>query len=592
MMHYSNQSDFEIKYIDSNGNTQPLSVLFQEYKSFDKIEKIISQIGGFNSPLLFTKACGYFIPSLWKIVSNPLKEDNQNKYKIMRNWFATQGFTDILYIHYQEQHYIKIDANQLTEIPTSCRRSYYVKNPDLNIQTTGKKYQKDLGSLFIPATRKITDLGANKRYSYTEEGKTRKRVTAQKIIKEKIKNQFLNKFKNMKKGQILYIPLYDEDLVSTYLRLAFYEDRARLTNPVPGGVDLDALFSQHHERWLAVRNPFKPRDEFTFLVMFCHQDRVLKKTIKNLLLRETDYKNCTAADINHQRRSAELSTAKILVGRPKWSYYAAIESGAFQGWLDRGHALPQSLDELMVERGNGPLNYFLNGLIGDRSFRHAMNEENIPMSTAGSRIPVIYTGSFTQFPKNKPGISTIFMPDAATNQISGLGSTEFWLYKHINNKWHINHIIDLLKQQNSGEQPYSTFQVNVYTKSLLGSIKTLKAKNFKKIERLMNNCHADGIIVIVVPGHLTARYPRFGEIFNAARLLYAKKYKCGILVPHPKQILNDIIEKVKKYQPFDVVWTNLKENIVEMIKLFNFKANNEYQFVLEAFWNYAKKIQI
>ena len=102
--------------------------------------------------------------------------------------------------------------------------------------------------------------------------------------------------------------------------------------------------------------------------------------------------------------------------------------------------------------------------------------------------------------------------------------------------------------------------------------------------------NVDGIIVVSVPKQLVHNYPRFAEIFNAARILYNKEYKQGKAVPHTQQIINDIVKKIMGFQSFKDDLTDLICEIKKVLRMFNFSSVNRNRFVLEVFWNYTDEL--
>jgi hypothetical protein len=549
-----------------------------------------------DTGLFYYKGTFYYIPDLWRMVSSSLKSGSQGKFKGIRNWFACQGYNQHIDLLSKDQLIEPIFTKGHNNIPKKYRRTYYVRNQKLN-RKESSNYAKLFKELFIEAKKKYSELSSRSTIYIEENGKSKRLFLPSPSAK-------IKKELGLGRKQVLLALKYDEDLISAAYRLAYYEFQSRHTQAE--SKDIDKLFAQHKSRWVALRNPFKPENNFKFLVMIYAMNATLEKIFNKLFTIDEwstslssvedfidviriKWPNSSLSKIDHIRKSVELSNCKLLRGCEFWSLFDALELDMFQKRIQQGRELPKTQTELLKEIGIGALNDFCIGLFGSQKFRQAINQHGGDLFFTGSKMDVSYIGSYTKGEDTEfPGQSTVFIPDATTKTRPEVERPEYLLIKNeaANNSG--NAIIDLMKQQNSRENPYRTFQMNVYSNQEVKNTRMLTRKRRSDLHRLIMKNHANGIIIFSFPEYVIHGFPRFAEVFNAARLIYVKNHRQGTPIPKKSGILKGVYRRLRAFQPY-TDWEALKKQVVTLMQLFNFEVDTEWKFVEEAFLNYIWK---
>ena len=564
---------------------------------FNKIDLAERSFGGARGNLLFFKNCCFWIPHLWEIVSTGLKNNNAKSFKMINQWFAIQGFKKEMDISFDEIYYLKIDVSDLDQLPNSVPRVYYSLNT--NKKKTGPSpYSQSIKNLFIRASDIYPELTKIKKFKIFKEGSFINKITNSMA--------YIKHSKTLPLKSELYIPKYDEDLISATFRIAYYEFKTKQAKRSFNAKSIQNLFNSNKSRkWIATRKKPRKNPDFKFIVMIDDYESNIKKmlleishqigginrteTVEDLIQKvKNKWPHGSLEQINKARIRSQLTSVKLLSQKSTWSFSEANRNFVFQGWLDRGYKLPDRLlgkHGLLWEARRGPLNYFLEGLFTNIEFRKAVIlQTNIQLSLGEAEVHSDYVGSTGYKPKFL-GQTTCHHPDAATNLIPNLGYIEFISFKRESDVSSHNAISELLKNHNSVNQHYRNFQMNVYTTIDILNIEGLKRK--KELIRLIKNEEADGVIVFTESKNPSAELPRFGEIYNAARLEW-KKYRKKEKVPPTYIISQHILKRISKFQRELPTITELNS----ILYMFNFNAKTIHQFVEYAFWNYIWKLYI
>jgi len=497
---------------------------------FDRIGRTIKLVGGVRSNLVFFNGLCCWIPHLWEIVSKGLRNNTAKSFNAIYQWFAIQGFNEEFNIPPDKILLRKVDVADLDQLiqPVPCL--FYYKNPKAAESRSASPYIQTIRNLFIRASEKYPELRKIGKFTIKENGNNIEKITNH--------SAYIKYSRKLPIKGELYVPKYNEELISAVFRLAYYEYQSKQVTKISTNVkSMRSLFNSNKGRkWIVTRSIPNNDPDFKFLVMldefainmmtilfdlFQHGEWVNNVTNVNELIHaaQINWPHGSLQQINKARMRAQLTNAELLSRKPTWSFSEAVEFSAFQGWLERGYELPTKLfgkHGLLWENKRGPLNYFLEALFINPKFRKGVNQQSkVYLSIDGSEVRSDYVGSFGNKPKFL-GQTTCHLPDVASHFIPDLGYTEFVNFKRESDVSSYHAIIDLLKGHNAQNQHYRNFQMNIYTKRDIYDVKGLKHK--RKLIELIKNEDTDGIIVFTIPENLTTNLSRFGEIFNSARL--------------------------------------------------------------------------
>lgn len=580
--------------VDKEGNKTVMTT-FKENNIHDSVIKFIQDLGGIDSPLFSYAGQLYYTPNLWEVVSNRMKEHQKNAYIGIQNWFALQGYNDIIDLKIEDQVFIPLQVSNFFEIiPKSYRDklpkniskeltkiTVFINNPVFS-RYKDAVWLKLFKNLFLLAS-KHTIISSILNYRPYE--KIEKNGTIKKRYLPRV-SQVIKVAAGVSKNLSLYTIKFDQELISAGYRLAYFEFEPN--KRIVDTSNLDTLFNRYNNHWIALRNPFIPDNDYKFLVMADDMISSFLAIVMNLI---TEGKT-SVSDINRIRRMVELSNCQLLKGCETYSYREAIETGAFQNRIERNKPLPQTLEELLVEVGRGALNDLLIGLFSSVNFRQAINSQGAKMILTNKKVPVIYVGSYTKGGDTEfDDQTTMFIPDATTKISPNMKYPEYLLIKNERfadaTKPH-HGVIDLMKQQNSHANPYRTFQMNIYTKKEIFNFNHLTQGRKRELLGVMSSHNAHGIIRFSFPKKRIKGLPRFAEVFNGARILFEKEYKMGAAVPTMNKIYKDLLSKLKTFQP-STNWDLLEDDVRSMIEMFDFHTSSQYDFLEKIFWNFVPK---
>lgn len=558
----------------------------------ENLSNYIIREGGIDSNLFFINRRGYIVPHLIDLCKKSFGQSTHN-YKTIEAWFAIQGYNEIKTgkNNYTSNSLQLIDSRNWEELPNIARRVYLVRTRRTNESNIWNNIMTLVNS--IDYNQNLAKALRNRKKTIIS-GENRKRISLHNYIKLK---GGLNPGIHTR----LYPLKYDLDIINAAFRLTFFEYIHRIKKlHSPRAKTMRKFFQSHPNKWIALRNPLLPSNDIRFLVMKDEITRNLNDLIKCIIsvnihengslcpkdgFRLTKHNCITLKDIDEFYIEIQLNNAEILTEFPVWSVRDAVRAGYFDDFIKNGYfnKIPSTMWELLIERGNGPINPFLMSLFGNSDFRYAFNNSSSSFSHFLPDSKVEFTGDIT-FPglMDYDGQSTIFIPDAASNYSEIMGNTEFVNFKIIKNLQLHYLILDIMKMINSTSSHYKTFQMNVFTVfDLLKSKLSKKKKDW--YNQLLTRMNCEGLIIFTYQSEPIEGFPYFSEIQNAARLCF-NKYKGNI--PDLEKIFRDIIFKMKGFQP--KIQYSRKE-VIKILTLIDFNRKSEYLFVENIFMNFINQ---
>ncbi|MFX0184608.1 MAG: hypothetical protein ACFE95_16120 [Candidatus Hodarchaeota archaeon] len=509
-------------------------------------------------------------------------------YKLVSTWFSLLGFADV----FGSTNGELINSREWWELPASLRRIYFVysNTTDTDIYTTPwracfKELFELVTSKKLPALRERIPSSLFRKLKESDKKITSSEMNWSTYIKYKAGLGKYDENKWICRKISLFRPKYDVDIVSSAIRMIFFEHIQKYPKAQAAAKLIQDFFTLHSDQWNASRLPLRSSD-IRFIIMIDNFPKNLLDMYK-LLIQNNNFdiakKKKGLTFINKAYQTVQLVNAEILADFPFWYLTQACKSGSYQNWIERGNTIPETIDDLLIENGFGPVNHFIMGLFSNNIFRNALNNKKANRILKNFRIE--YVGSYNQPILERPNLTTAFIPDIVSKAEDSL--TQYLNMKIIGKASDLDVVVDILKSHNSLNQPYRTFQLNIYRYELIPNITHLNRKQNSSLTNLLKKYHANGVIVITKPTYIMGGLSRFSEIFNAARINFLEYKRVGKTPKNNQKIANDIVVKVNGFQKSVPITAN---HVIKFLKMFNFEASHECLFVKESFWNYIKEM--